>query len=129
MNFPVNVSTIQTYENSWAFDGDPYILLPCLNGPEDRVIWMYIKSSDAPQIVIFNGTVVDAMYASSFTVHSDQRTGYYNLTIDRVKLNLSGWFICMEYSRSICITTTRLTVLGECVVIQLLCVYLSSAIF
>ena len=113
MYFPVNVSTIQKYVTSLAFDGDPDIHLPCRVSPEDRVIWMYIKSSNAPQIVIFNGTSVDALYANSFTVHVDQRTRYYNLTLNNVRLNQSGWFICMEDTRSIFMQTTRLTVMGK----------------
>ena len=110
MDFPVNVSTIQKYITLPAFDGGA-IHLPCCS-PEARVIWMYIKSSNAPQIVISIGTSVDEMYESSFTVHGDQRTGYYNLTFNRVQLNQSGWFICMEDSRSIFVQATQLTVKG-----------------
>jgi len=110
---PVNISAVQTYIDLSAFNGDSDIPLSCRVNRNDRVIWMHIRSPEAPQNVVFNGNNIEPQYSGRIAARVDQLLGYGNLTIINLEPNESGWYICMEERSNVVVETIRLTVLGE----------------
>jgi len=72
------------------------ITLPCRNKLGGPMRWLYTKSIDSPQNVLFNGETIESKYVDRITARVDQTSGNYNLLLNNVRLNQSGLYICVE---------------------------------
>jgi len=91
----VNMSSLQTPARQHVTEGNQ-ITLPCRNKLGGPMRWLYTKSIDSPQNVLFNGVSIESKYVDRITARVDQTSGNYNLLLNNVRLNQSGLYICVE---------------------------------
>jgi len=108
----VNVSSLGTPSSEHVIEGDD-VTLPCRNILRGPIRWLYIKSNDEPQNVIFNGESIESEYKNKITERVDKTAGDYNLLFRNVRLNQSGLYICVEDWGAIYKRTIHLNVLGK----------------
>jgi len=108
----VNISSLETTSSEHVTEGNQ-ITLPCRNKLGGPMRWMYTKSIDSPQNVLFNGVSIESKYVDRITARVDQTSGNYNLLLNNVRLNQSGLYICVEDWAVIYKHSMQLNVLGE----------------
>jgi hypothetical protein len=90
----VNVSSLVTPSTEHVIEGNQ-ITLPCRNKLGVPMRWLYIKSIDSPQNVLFNGESIE-LKVERITARVDKTSGNYNLLLFNVRLNQSGLYLCVE---------------------------------
>jgi Immunoglobulin V-set domain len=90
----VNVSSLDNSKTIWSTHGRDETL-SCRSASFNPVTWLYIESQRAPQHVIAVGRMTESEYKNKVTAFGDEASGEYELVIQNVQLNESGWYVCM----------------------------------
>lgn len=105
----VNVSLLETPKSSFVMDGGD-VTLTCHSNLSDPIRWLYIRSENTPQDVLFNGKSIDLKYVDRVTA---QVSGGYTLLLHDVQLNQMGLYICINDGGNSYKYPIQLTVLGK----------------
>jgi len=93
----VDISEIKPDHELVIVNGDITTLqCPANIGSTNRsVAWYYAKSRRTPQNVIFNRNSIDSKFINKVSVHVDQLSREYSMSLHNVQINESGWYICI----------------------------------
>jgi len=76
------------------------VILPCRAPSGSPMIWRHSESNITQQFDIFNGRSVDPNYVDRMAIIVDETAGDYNLSLQNVQLNDSGFYICTDVHSS-----------------------------
>jgi len=93
----VDISEIKPDHELVIVNGDSTTLqCPDSIGSTNRsVAWYYAKSRRTPQNIIFNRNSIDSKFINRVSVHVDHSSREYNISLHNVRINESGWYICL----------------------------------